>query len=270
MLKRPHYIALGLVVLLTLVILNLPTKATARLKLGIGSLFVPLFGLANSTQQLAGRAGDALMPRSQLLRENQVLREQNQELRLQATHSERVTRENERLRELLKLQQRHKQGKLRLANVVLHDPANWWRMVEIDLGSRDGLSNNLPVLAPNGALVGRISFVSMTRSQVVLVGDPNCKVSARVDNPARDTGVLGTSGPLESEFLDMGYLSRNADIKPGQNVWTSGLGGIFPKDILIGVVLDSRTEEYGLYTVARVKLSANLGALEEVWVMLEP
>ena len=270
MLKRPHYIALGLVVVLTLLILNLPTKATARLKLGIGSLFVPLFGLANSTEHLAGRAGDGLLPRSELLRENQALREQNEQLKLQAAQAERVARENDRFRELLKLQQRQKHGKYRLANVVLHDPANWWRTIEIDLGSRDGISNSLPVLAPNGALVGRISSVSLTKSQVVLLGDPNCKVSARVDNPARDTGVLGTSGPLESEFLDMGYLSRNADIKPGQTIWTSGLGGIFPKDILIGVVADSRAEEYGLYTVARVKLAANLGALEEVWIMLEP
>jgi rod shape-determining protein MreC len=270
MLKRPHYIALGLVVLLTLVILNLPTKTTARLKLGIGSLFVPFFGLANSTEQLAGRAGDALLTRSELLRQNQALREQNQELRLQSAEADRIALENDRLREMLKLQQRRKHGRFRLANVVLHDPANWWRSVEIDLGARDGISNNLPVLGPNGALVGRISSVSLTRSQVVLVGDPNCRVSARIDNPARDTGVLGVSVPLESEFLDMGYISRNAEIKPGQSVWTSGLGGVFPKDIPIGVVVDTRTEEYGLYTVARVKLAASLSALEEVWVMLEP
>ncbi len=270
MLKRPHYIVLGLVVLLTLVILNLPTKTTAQLKLGIGSLFVPFFGLANSTQQLVGRGADALLPRSELLRQNQAFRQQNQELRLQAAEAERVARENDRLRELLKVQQRRKHGKFRLANVVLHDPANWWRSVEIDLGSRDGMSNNLPVLSPVGALVGRISSVSLTKSQVVLLGDPHCRVAARIDNPARDTGVLGVSGPLASEFLEMGYLSRNAEIKPGQSVWTSGLGGIFPKDIPIGVVMDSRAEEYGLYTVARVKLATSLSALEEVWVMLEP
>jgi len=270
MLKRPHYIALGLVVLLTLVILNLPTKATDRLKLGIGSLFVPLFGLAGSTQQVANRVGEALLPRAELQRQNQALREQNQELRLQVAQAEGAARQNDRLRELLKMQQRQKRGQFRLANVVLREPSNLWRTIEIDLGSRQGLSNNLPVLSPSGALVGRISSVSLTRAQVVLLGDPGCKVSARVNNQARDTGVLGISGPLESEFLDMGYLPRSADIKPGQTVWTSGLGGVFPKDILIGVVVDSRPEEYGLYTAARVKLAANLSALEEVWVMLEP
>jgi rod shape-determining protein MreC len=270
MLKRPHYIALGLVVVLTLVILNLPTKTTARLKLGIGSLFVPLFGLANSTQQGASRASEAILPRSELIRQNELLREQNEELRLQLSRNEGTARENDRLRELLKWQQKQKHGKFKLGSVVTRDPANWWRTVEIDLGSRNGISNNLPVLGPNGALVGRISSVSLTRSQVVLVGDPNCKVSARVDNPTRDTGVIGGSGPLESEFVEVSYLPRSAELKPGQNVWTSGLGGVFPKDILIGLVVDSRPEDSGLYAVARVKLAANLSALEELWVVLEP
>ena len=69
---------------------------------------------------------------------------------------------------------------------------------------------------------------------------------------------------------EMGYLSRTADLKPGQNVWTSGLGGIFPKDIFIGKIVDAHSEDFGMSTVAHVKLGANLSALEEVWVMMEP
>ena len=80
MLRRPHYIALGLIVLLTLVTLNLPGHTTARLKLGIGSLFLPLFGLANSTQQAAGTVGDAVVPRGDLLRLNEGLRQENERL----------------------------------------------------------------------------------------------------------------------------------------------------------------------------------------------
>jgi rod shape-determining protein MreC len=268
MLKRPHYIALGVIVFLTLVILNLPSKTTARMKLGLGSLFVPLFGLASSAQQLGSKTGDALLPRSELHRQKEALERQNQELRLQLMQAEGMLRENDRLRQLLNWQQ-HKNWKLKPANVVLREPSNWWRTVQIDLGTRDGMSNNLPVLTIDG-LVGRISSVSLTRSQVVLLGDPNCKVAARVDNQSRDTGVLGGSGPLESGIVEMGYLSRTAELKPGQNVWTSGLGGIFPKDILIGKILDARSEDYGMSTVARVKLAANLSALETVWVMMQP
>jgi rod shape-determining protein MreC len=270
MLKRPHYIGLGLVVLLTLIMLNLPSRTTARLKQGIGSLFAPPVGLISSGRQLAGEGLDAALPRSELVRELEALRRQNQELRLQAAQNESVARENDRLRQLLGWQQRAKRGSYKLARVVMREPSNWWRTVQIDLGTRDGLTNNLPVLGPDGALVGRINAASLTRSQVVLLGDPNCKVAARVDNPARDNGVVGTSGPMETEFVELGYLSRNADLKPGQNVWTSGLGGVFPKDILIGKIVEAHPEEYGLYTVARVRLAANLNALEELWVMLQP
>lgn len=268
MLKRPQYIVLGLVVVLTLLILNLPSKATARLKLGIGSLFVPFFGLTTSADRLANRAGDAVLPRSEVVRENNALRQQNQELRLEAAREAELAVENDRLRKLLGWKQQQPRS-YKLAKVVLRDPANWWRTVQIDLGSRDGVKVNMTVQTMEG-LVGRVSSVMLTRSQVVLLGDPNCKVSARVLNTARDTGVIGGSGPLESEFVDLSYLSRNAELKPGQTVVTSGLGGIFPGDITIGKVVDSHNEEYGLYTVARVKLAANLSSLEEVWVLLEP
>jgi rod shape-determining protein MreC len=140
--------------------------------------------------------------------------------------------------------------------------------VQIDLGSRDGLTNNTPVLATDGALVGRISSVSLTRAQVLLLGDPGLHVSARVENEARDIGVIGSSGPLETEYVELGYLTRNAALKPGQNVMTSGNGGIFPGGIPIGKVVDAEQVDYGLRTVARVKLAANLDALEKVWVML--
>jgi rod shape-determining protein MreC len=250
---------LGLVVLLTLLVLTLPNQTAARFRLAIGSVFLPLFGLAASTQQVTDAAGDAVLPKRELLRLNEVLRQENQQLRLQALQAQETAGENARLRQLVGWQ-RQTAGKFRLAKVVLREPANWWRTVQIDLGSRDGLRVNLAVLTIDG-LIGRISSVSLTRSQVVLVGDPNCKVSARVENETRDLGVIGASGPLDTEFVELGYLSRNANLKPAQNVVTSGEGGIFPKGIPIGKIVDVQTTE------ARVRLAANLNALEEVWVM---
>ncbi len=265
MLKRPHYIALVLVVLLALILLGLPGQTVVRVKLAIGSLFLPLFGLANSSHQLADKAGDSIVPRSELLKQNEVLRRENQELHLRETHAAESQRENDRLRQLLGWQQRAP-WKLKLANVSLRDPANWWRTVQIDLGSRDGVRVDLPVLTPEG-LVGRVLSVSLTRSQVVLLGDPNCKVAAMVNNEARDKGIIEASGPFDTSLLTLSYLSKDANIKPGQDVTTSGLGGLFPKGIPLGKVVDSRPVEYGLYVEARVRLAANLSALEEVWVM---
>jgi rod shape-determining protein MreC len=200
-----------------------------------------------------------------LLKQLDNLRQENQQLRIQATQAEETSRENVRLRELFGWQ-RQARWKLKLAKVVLREPSNWWRTLQIDLGRRDGIQVNQPVLTAEG-LVGRISSVSLTRSQVLLLGDPDCRVSALVENETHDSGIIGGSGPLNSEFVEMGYLSGSANLKPGQLVKTSGNGGIYPRNITIGTVVDSQPVEYGLATVARVKLAANLNALKEVWVM---
>jgi rod shape-determining protein MreC len=265
MFSKKHYLALGAVTLAALLIFSLPPRATSRLKLVMGGWFLPLFGLANATQQLSGKAVDALLPRGELLKQNEALRRENQELKLRQQQADAMARENDRLRALIGWQ-RQTPWKLKLANVVMRDPANWWHTVQIDLGSRDGLTDNLPVLTTDG-LIGRVASVGYARSQVVLLDDPNCRVSARVLNPAHEVGILSAGGPLDNSLVTLSYLSSGANVKPGQAVVTSGEGGIFPPGIPIGQIVDAQPVEYGLYTEAQVKLSANLGALEQVWVL---
>jgi rod shape-determining protein MreC len=265
MFKRKNYFALGAVVLVTLAILSLPPRATSRLKLAVGSLFLPLFGLANTAQQLPMTAADAILSRRELIQQNERLRRENQQLKYLQTQTSATMRENNQLRSAIGWQ-KQSPWKLKLANVVLRDPANWWRTAQIDLGSRDGLRENLPVLTNDG-LIGRVSSVGLTRSQIILIGDPNCRVSARVENPTHDIGVLGAGGPLDDSLVGLSYLSSGANLKSGQLVVTSGEGGIFPAGIPIGQIVDAQQVEFGLYTEARVKLNANLGALEEVWVL---
>ncbi len=265
MFKQKNYLALGAVVFVAIVLLSLPTRATSRLKLAVGSWFLPLFGLAGAAQQLPADLADSVLTRHELLRQVDLLRRENQQLKSQAVQTAAIARENSQLRELFNWQ-RQSPWNLKLANVVMRDPANWWRTIQIDLGSRDGLRENLPVITDAG-LVGRVSSVSTTHAQVVLVGDPNCRVSALVENSARDMGVLIAGGTLDTSLVELTYLASSANLKSGQSVITSGLGGIFPKGIPIGQIVDSRSVEYGLYTDARVKLNANLGSLEQVWVL---
>lgn len=246
--------------------MSLPTQATARLKLAVGSWFLPLFGLAGAAQQLPADLADSVLPRRELLKEIDEYRRQNQQLKEQQLQTAAIARENDQLRALLGWQ-RQTPWTLKLANVVMRDPANWWHTIQIDLGSRDGVQTNQPVLTADG-LVGRVSAVGLVSSQVVLIGDPNCRVAALVENDTHDMGVLTSSGdPLGSSVVPMNYLASSANLKPGQDVITSGLGGIFPKGIPIGKVVDFQQIEEGLAIEANVKLNANLGALEQVWVM---
>jgi rod shape-determining protein MreC len=265
MFKRNNYLALGAVVLVAMLVMSLPASATARFKLVISSWFLPLFGLANAAQQLPADLADSALPRRTLLQQIYSLRQENEQLKAQQIQAVATARENDQLRALLGWE-KQVPWKLKLANVVMRDPANWWRSVEIDLGSRDGLRVNLPVLTADG-LVGRISSVRLTSSQVVLIGDPNCRVSALVENTTHDIGVLNASGPRDPSLVELGYLTSGANLQPGQSVISSGLGGIFPKGIPIGTIVDAQSIEFGLATEARVKLSANPGALEQVWVL---
>lgn len=268
MLKRPHYIAFSLVLFLVLVVVNLPTQTASQVKLALGGLFLPLFGLATSVHALTEQAANSLVPRPALLARLDQLQRENNEYRVREMQTAQILRENDRLREALQWQ-KQSPFKLKAARVVLRDPANWWRSVQINLGKQDGVSLDLPVVTPEG-LVGRIQQVGQAYSRVALVGDPDCPLSAVVEEGrARDFGVIasGSAGLLDPSLVNLTYVNRPAVLKPGQRVLTSGLGGIFPQGILIGHIVDTNNVGFGLYVEARVKLGANVESLEEVWVV---
>lgn len=266
MFRKKHYVALGAVVLVAILTLSLPTRAASRIKLVFSSFFLPLFGLSNGARELPPALANSVLPRRELLHEIDQLQQENQQLKVAQLQARATANENDQLRAALGWQ-KQQSWKLKLANVVARDPANWWRTVQIDAGFLDGLRTDLPVLTSEG-LVGRVAAVYPHRSQVLLVGDPNCRVSALVQNPAHDIGILSASGPLDNSFAQLTYLSGNANLKSGQPVVTSGEGGIFPKGIPIGQIVDAQQADFGLYTEARVKLFVNMGSLEQVWILL--
>jgi rod shape-determining protein MreC len=266
-LKRPYYISLGVVVLLVVIVLTLPGKTTSQIKLAISSLFLPFFGLASSVEHAAERAGNQLLPRRTLLRQRDQLRQENQQLHFQLLQTEAAQQENAKYRQLLGFQ-KQSPWKLKAARVIGRDPANWWRTIKIDFGRPDGAQIDLPVITSEGCLVGRISEVSLAYSQVTMVGDPNCRVAALIQETREHCMV----GPNSSSALDYTLanitLPRNSELKTGQKVVTSGLSEIFPKNVLIGEVLDYRNVSYGLYQEARIKLAVNINRLEEVFVKM--
>ncbi len=278
MLRKPQYIALGIVALVGLILFSLPESMTSRVKLAITGLFLPLFGLSESTQSVARRAGNSVVPREDLVRELEQLRAEKQKLEFNLLQAREAGRENERLRKQAGFPATSP-WKLRPARVIARDPANWWRTVFVDVGSKDGVRVDMPVITPEG-LAGRVSAVGTTRSQVVLLGDQNCRVGALV----KETAENGIVVPYASDptIVTLTYLSRSStaksgqaivtsglELKPGNQVLSSGLGGVFPKGIPIGEIVDVRNVGFGLYQEARVRLAVNLNALDQVWVVAQ-
>jgi rod shape-determining protein MreC len=253
------------VLLVALGALNLPESPALRAKLAWSTLFMPLFALSNSIESTAHRSTQPLQPRASLAQELEALRRENDRLRLQAIQSEAIRRENERLRQAL-ARPPQPPWKPRLARVIGQDPANWWRSILIDLGSREGLQPNLPVLTADG-LVGRISEVGYAHARVLLVGDPNCRFSAMVENSRHKGIIIPDEASFDRQIVQFAYVPTPVELQPGQTLTTSGDGGVFPKGIPIGRIIDVQTNRFGLYLEARVRLAANLNRLEEVWVI---
>jgi cell shape-determining protein MreC len=74
---------------------------------------------------------------------------------------------------------------------------------------------------------------------------------------------------MGANIVELGFLSGTSSVRPGQEVFTSGDGGLFEAGIPIGTIVDCRTRDFGVSSEARVRLSENLGSLQEVWVMLK-
>jgi rod shape-determining protein MreC len=267
MFKRPQLAAFAVVVLVSLVLLNLPDHVSARAKILLSGFFLPLFGLVGSFQGLAGDATNLIIPRAELLRQIQERDHQNQALHLELARLRSAEEENRRLRQFVGWQQASL-WKSKVCRVLARDTANWWRTLQVDAGTRDGLRPGLPVVVPEG-LVGRLDRVGFSSAEVVLVGDPKCRVSVVVRETG-ETGVLSvlSHGVLDHRLVDMTHLPRNITLRPGQTVYTSGLGGVFPAGIPVGSIVDARSVSFGLYSEARVKLAADTSRVREVLVLL--
>jgi rod shape-determining protein MreC len=268
MLKKPQYITLVLVVLLVVVLLNLPAQTAGKLKLAISGLsFLPLFGWVASTHQASSKMGDTLASKGDLLREIEQLRASNQVLNLQLQETAELWRRDAQLSRMLNDPQQ-KRWKMRMARVILREPTGWWSSVWIDRGTRDGVGPNDAVLTPDG-LVGKVQLAGETRSQVILLGDAALRVAVRA-GASNEWGILMfvSSSPRERNMIDLMYLSGASQVAVGDRVVTSGEGGVFPSGIFAGQVVDVFSQDNGLSKQARVRLFADLGALEDTWVII--
>ncbi|MEX1113765.1 MAG: rod shape-determining protein MreC [Akkermansiaceae bacterium] len=152
------------------------------------------------------------------------------------------------------------------AQVIRRHPTTWWQTVDIDAGEERGIGTQLAVLSNEG-LVGKIDRPDKGRSSVILLTDEKCQVSARVEN-SPEVGILsGQRGRFDGNpLLRLRFLSTDAALRPGQRVFTTGRGGIFQPNILLGTI--ESVEKGTLDSEALVRPSVNFADLGTVFVVL--
>ena len=206
--------------------------------------------------------------------DNKSLREQNEEMRKKiAAQEAEIHRlkehqmENERLKMFLNYKEEKANNyQLELAQVIGRDPSNWYETIVINKGTNHGIRLNMPVVTHQG-LVGRIINVTANTAEVLLILDREGAVGGRIFETRITPGVV--QGLANSEFLQMVHLPHDTPVEPGQTVVTSGLGGVFPKGIRIGTVVEVKPDANGLMKAAVIEPFVDFSRLEEVFVILQ-
>ncbi|WP_280769773.1 rod shape-determining protein MreC [Salipaludibacillus daqingensis] len=156
---------------------------------------------------------------------------------------------------------------VRSALVIHRSPDRWNEQVGINKGAQDGIEENMAVMT-SGGLIGKIDQVSQFSSSIQLLSDQDVtnRISAMVDG---DDSVYGFIEGIDHEtgYLQFTKIDIEAELEDGQTVSTSGLGGVFPKNLTIGEIVDYEYDEFGLTQTAYVEPSADFYHLDYVMVI---
>ena len=190
--------------------------------------------------------------------------EENQRLKgqLDAIHEKEAAiatlkSENQQLKDELGLEELVTEYTVRRGNVISRNPDQWINQVIIDLGTMNGMERGMPVMNNNG-LVGYISETNPTSSKVTLISNVDLsasKVSSEIILDEEEEAIQGIISEYKTDTnqLVMSQITSDVEIKPGTLVTTSGLGGAFPRGLVIGEVEAVRLDEQGLERLVFIK-----------------
>jgi len=200
---------------------------------------------------------------AQLRQRNSELEAEVASLQTQIISLQQQVTEVEILSALLDFARAQPENKYQAAAVISRDPSPFMQYVIINRGSDDGLRRGMPVVSDQG-LVGRVSAVTASAARVQLITDPGSTVNIRVQPDNADAVLVGS---VTSEIsLDM--VPQDSEIQPGDLVLTSGLGGNYPPNILIGQVTGVREQATALFKTASVQPVVDFSQLEIVLVIV--
>ena len=255
------FVALS-IVLITLWHREADTGPLHRVRLAAHAVTAPVSAagewVTRPVRGLFGWASDLGVSRSPL----EELRQQNQRLRMRVAELEESRLENERLRSLVELAQA--QDLESVAARVIGRPNNSWEgVIVIDRGSSDGIAAGMPVIG-SGGLLGQTVSVAANSARVRLITDQRSGVAAMIQR-GRAEGVV--RGSIDGN-LSFDFVSTEATLTAGDVVITSGMGGVYPKGIVIGEVTEVRQMENSLFQEIDLAAAARLTGLEEVLVIV--
>jgi rod shape-determining protein MreC len=201
------------------------------------------------------------------------LRQENDDLRKKVSELNKINRdlsnyesENKKLMEELNFKSQISNYDILGANVIAKDLGNWFKVINIDRGSQDKIGVDYPVTTYEG-LVGRVTQVGSYWSKIICITDPDSTVSARLSKTRDEVLIKGDISLKDQNLCIMDSIPPDAEINVDDTVETSGLGGIYPKGILIGKIKEIRQVSGNLTRYAIVEPAVDFERLEDVFVL---
>ena len=202
-----------------------------------------------------------------ILEENEKLTAENAELRGQMVDYDKLKAENEAYKALTNIQEQHPEMSYVSSFVIGRDPLDSFYGFTLDKGSLDGVEVNDAITSDEGYLLGVVTEVDLTSCKVMTILHPSFN-AAGVVSRTRDNGIITGSADYAAEGLCiLSNLSRSTLTKANDQVITTGLGGVFPPDVLVGVVQELVPEASGKSTIAVLKPGADPRTVKHVFII---
>lgn len=260
--KRFLITALLLLAVFLTYALNLRNKEHASpLERSVMSVTAPIAGGGAAVSGMFGDVWNNYIDLLEVRRENVVLRKSVQRLNERIVAGNEAVMANARMKALLDLKVTLNAPSLAVS-VIGEDSSAWFKTLVVDRGSSDGLLEGMPVLAAGG-VVGRLVKVAPHSSRVLLLTDHASAIAALVQR-SRARGVVRGAG---GGRCSMEFTVKDDDVKVGDIVVTSGIGGVFPKGLPIGEVTMVKKGEYGVFQTIEVRPTVSIANLEEMLVL---
>ena len=205
----------------------------------------------------------------ELSAENEALRARVAELEQDALAGQDAQRENERLRDLLGLAEERPELQYRDASVVRRSSSNWSSDLTIDLGTVSGVENGDCVIDQYGHLIGVVTEADLNSSVVTTILDPALELGGRVARTDEDAILEGDFSLMLNGLLRLSFVSEEALLVSGDQVTTSGLGGVYPPGLVVGSVKSLQVEADGISRYAEVTPAADIAGVQYVYVIVD-
>lgn len=196
--------------------------------------------------------------------ENRRLRRENERLLAEVAQLRESLNAQEDMAKLLNIQQEHPNDQFVLSNVIARGSGHFKDTISIDKGTHDGLAEGMVVLSEDGALVGTITKVHHNFAWVTLITDQSSNITAMI----ADSRVMGVVTGNIDRRLKLEFVPQQAEVQPGDIVVTSGMGGNYPKSLLIGRIVSISGNRQDLFWQIYIEPAASLSRLERVAVLV--